>query len=154
MGHGVTTYAAPHALIAWERSTDDAKPWYQIITERECWIEAEQERLYEEAGGGAAGDAAADAWTPPDTYEVNGWLAKKSDDHDGWETLDRKNIWATILRKGEQAVYALNSSQYNNVGEHELTIFADDLEALVDFCNDTGLDSFQIESPGVVEQWG
>jgi len=145
MSHGVCTYAAPHAITAW-----DNEDWHLAVTERECWIEQEQEA----AGGGAAGEAAANAWAAPNTYEIKGWKVKKSKDHDGWETIDRKNIWAAVLRKGDQSVYALNSSQYNNVGEHELTVFADDLEALVDFCNDAGLDCFKIESPGVVEQWG
>lgn len=155
MSHGVTTYSAPHVLVAWESVTGKAKPWYRVITERGCWVEAEQERLYIEAGGGDAGNNAADAWLPPDTYEVNGWVVKKDtgSPYDSWETADRGGIWASIIRKGDQKIYALNSSQYCHVEEHELTLFADDLEDLVDFCNDTGLDSSHIQSPGVVEQW-
>lgn len=149
MSHGVSTYAAPHAVTAW-----DEQDWHEAITERECWIEREQDRLYEAAGGGQAGEAAVNAWVPPTSFEIKGWRTALSQDHSGWETVDRKNIYATVLRKNDQTVYALNSSQYNNVGEHELTVFADDLESLVDFCNATGLDSFKIESPGVVEQWG
>lgn len=153
MGHGVTTYAAPHVINTFGKQKD----WVLAVCERPYWVETEQERLYEEAldegKSEDEADAIAEAFNPK-TFEVNGWSTKLDVNGEDWESKHRDGIYGSILRKGDKEVYVLNSDRYSNVGEFTLTAWSDNLEALTEFWKDAELTHVGITSPGVVAQWG
>lgn len=139
------TEVVPHLVTV----LDGAEPWHEQIVNRELWLEQEQERIAETEGGDAV-----DLFVAPEEVNLKdtGWIIKV-DDKNGceWEQRDlpKGSVWGNVLRKGGKTVIAWNSSEYSHVGECELSVCADELDHLLTFCTDLGLDPSRIESPGV-----
>lgn len=153
MSHGVTTEAVPHIVHIAGDGYGDLKPWHILMLDRDQYAEQEAERIYTESDGKIDQDV-----DPGDEAELegSGWkVSRKVAGEGGWEHEKFGFVYATIVRKGEHVVYAINSSQYNNVGEYRVTVIAKVEEALIEFLADlAGECMMGITSPGVAEQWG
>ena len=147
MSHGCCSIAVKHAFFASEPCGRGNPGWEQMVDGIDEWAEMHEDAAYPAT------------WTPPAWYTNQtdaelgyGWVIKKVDS--GWEQcVDVKEIYVTVIRKGDKLVYGVNSSQYNNVGEVEMTYFADDESHLQDFLNDF-FPGEAYEDNVAVQQWG
>jgi hypothetical protein len=150
MSHNCYSIAVKHAFTPNEPSTEGEPGWEQVVDNIGCWAEMQEEAAHPAV------------WTPPTWYSSGtdaelgyGWVVKKAPDL--WESaVDIKNgnqeIYACPIRKGDRLVYGVNSSQYSNVGEVEMTYFADDENHLQDFLNDFFPGNF-CEDNVAIQQW-
>jgi hypothetical protein len=150
MSHNCYSIAVKHAFTSYKPSNQGEPDWEQIVEGIDYWAEMQEDAVHPAV------------WTPP-TWYVNGldaelgcgWVVKKS--LNSWESaVDIKNgnqeVYACPIRKGDKLVYGLNSSQYSNVGEVEMTYFADDENHLQDFLNDFFPGS-SCEDNVAIQQW-
>lgn len=146
MGHGCTSIAVKHAFFPHTPKDPD---WEQLVDNIELWAEINED------------NAPPSGWKIPAwfTNQQNvplgyGWEIKRLPSGGDWEQfVNYKDIYVSVLRKDDRMVYALNSSQYNNVGEIEMTYFSDDPNHLQDFLNDF-FPGESYENDAAVQQWG
>ena len=148
MSHNCYSIAVKHAFTPQEPSTEGEADWEQIVEGIDYWAEMQDDAAY------------PGTWTPPSWYTNkqpaelgHGWQLHRHSTEDGWETPHEiKSIYACPIRKGDKLVYGLNSSQYSNVGEVEMTYFADNENHLQEFLNDFFPGNFA-ENNVAVQQW-
>lgn len=85
-------------------------------------------------------------------FKETGWLSYKDDTFcaaDG-------NIFAYVWRKGDYILQVANTSQYNNVGEVELSAIAKDRASLKEFAKDFNIDltKHPIRTNRAFQRWG
>jgi hypothetical protein len=140
MSHNVYTYIAKACAHIVDVGYGDLLDWHEVVTNREVAVEESD--------------------NPPGemfNIENSGWIVTKDPGSEAWESKDfgkYKDVYATVIRKGDAEVYVNNSSQYSHVGEFRITAFADSEETLIDFLADLAPHAIaHIDSPGVVECW-
>jgi hypothetical protein len=62
-----------------------------------------------------------------------------------------QQIYVTPIRKEGKEVYLLNESQYESVGDYEISFISNKKEDLIAFCQDVGLDANKIKSDVAVK---
>lgn len=65
-----------------------------------------------------------------------------------------KGLYLNIWIKNNFEVFTLDESQYSNVGDHIISIVANDKVSLLEFVKDFNITDFTIEENDVIQQWG
>lgn len=89
-------------------------------------------------------------WDSSEKFELNGWERThyESEQHKQFENQMITEHWF----KGEHNVFILNESEFNHIGEFDVSIVSKDRESLELFCEDLNVDA-KITSNVIVYSW-